>query len=459
MPVPATLSGALPSGARLAAELAPQLAGAVAFDDLSLDRAATDFGRVVRRRPRLVVRPSVADDVLTTVRFARARGLALAMQGAAHCQGGQSLSEGGLVLDLRGLRRITAVDRANGWFECEAGATWHEVMTATRVHAAVPPVLTTNLATTVGGTHAVGGLGRRSFRRGAQADNALGLEVITGAGERLWCDRQQNRDLFRHTLCGLGQLGIITRVRHRLHPEERPGAGVRAVYRHASPLLRDGGWLAARSEVSSLIARVDHGRGRWWYRLWIGLEAGTSSRPLLAGLGATYARPWLPGAVQTIDPRASTWREANGAALRCPGMDMIVPASEAAAYLDATLASIPVALRPRFAVSLLFLDRRRLGCPLLVTPSVDELVLVTLSPAVPESDLGQVLEIVDRATRLGNRSGGKRYLAGWISYRRADWQHHYRGLLETLHDLKRRHDPDGIMSPDLIQYAAERPET
>ncbi len=60
------------------------------------------------------------------------------------------------------------------------------------------------------------GLGVASFRYGTQADNAVELEVVTGAGEIVTCSREQNRELFDVVRCGLGQFGIITRAKIRL---------------------------------------------------------------------------------------------------------------------------------------------------------------------------------------------------------------------------------------------------
>ena len=59
-----------------------------------------------------------------------------------------------------------------------------------------PPVLTNNLSVTVGGTLAIAGIGVSSFKYGTQGDNVRELEVVTGTGERLVCDRKKHADLF-----------------------------------------------------------------------------------------------------------------------------------------------------------------------------------------------------------------------------------------------------------------------
>ncbi len=57
---------------------------------------------------------------------------------------------------LRTVRRVDG-DRVT----VEAGATWREVLAATLPHGLAPPVLPDYLDLTIGGTLAVGGVGRR----------------------------------------------------------------------------------------------------------------------------------------------------------------------------------------------------------------------------------------------------------------------------------------------------------
>ena len=44
----------------------------------------------------------------------------------------------------------------------------------------------------------------------------LEMDVVTGAGELVTCSEEHNSELFRMTLAGLGQCGMIVRARLRL---------------------------------------------------------------------------------------------------------------------------------------------------------------------------------------------------------------------------------------------------
>jgi FAD/FMN-containing dehydrogenase len=57
-----------------------------------------------------------------------------------------------------------------------------------------PPVMPDAMMLTVGGTLSVGGIGETSYRYGAQVDNVVELDVVTGAGELVTCSPERNSD-------------------------------------------------------------------------------------------------------------------------------------------------------------------------------------------------------------------------------------------------------------------------
>src|SRR4051812_2614755 len=94
----------------LAHDLQQKLSGEVTAEDLDLQDASQDFGRIRLKRPALAVRPSSTEDVVQAVRFASGHGLTLTVRGAAHSQSGQCLNESGLVLDIKSLNRMVELN-------------------------------------------------------------------------------------------------------------------------------------------------------------------------------------------------------------------------------------------------------------------------------------------------------------------------------------------------------------
>lgn len=188
-------------------ELAQEISGKVLTDDAARDAVSTDFGRIIVRKPQLVVCPASTEDVACVVRFAGRNSLTVATRGGGHSQTGQSLSDQ-IVLDMTSLRQVTSVREDS--VTTQAGIKWRALVEHLAPEHLSPPVLTNNLDVTVGGTLSMAGLGVASWRHGTQADNCLELEVVTGAGEIVHCSPSENQDLFDAVRCGAGQFGVIT---------------------------------------------------------------------------------------------------------------------------------------------------------------------------------------------------------------------------------------------------------
>jgi len=123
-----------------AAVLVPELDGALVCDEPSLRWAAEDFGHVVHRRPRAVLRPGGIADVAAVVRFAGEVGLGVAARGGGHSTYGQAQTSGGLVIDMAGLNVVSDVHA--GRVTAGAGARWSDVLDTTLTSGCTPAVLT-----------------------------------------------------------------------------------------------------------------------------------------------------------------------------------------------------------------------------------------------------------------------------------------------------------------------------
>src|SRR5262245_31064600 len=107
-----------------------------------------DFGGIVRKRPAVILRPAGGEDVLAALDVASHLELPVSTRGSGHGQGGQSIGDG-LVLDMRGLNAVHAVDAEQGWVHVDAGATWKTLVDHTFALGLMPTGLTQVLDTTV----------------------------------------------------------------------------------------------------------------------------------------------------------------------------------------------------------------------------------------------------------------------------------------------------------------------
>ncbi|MGW4645865.1 FAD-binding oxidoreductase [Kitasatospora sp. NPDC004289] len=175
----------------------------------------------IDRRPALIAYCADPADVAAAVRWAAARhadgdGLPVAVRSGGHSFSGQSLCEGGIVIDLSGLRRIT-VDEQAGTVRAQAGALLGELDAATqRVGMAVPSGIVTH--TGLAGLTLGGGIGWLMRKYGLTVDQLLGAELVTAGGERVRADARENPELYWGLRGGGGNFGVVTEFEYRMHP-------------------------------------------------------------------------------------------------------------------------------------------------------------------------------------------------------------------------------------------------
>lgn len=177
-------------------------------------RALHDF--TFQRRPWVVVQAGSAADVVQAVRFARLHRLPIAAKGGGHSIPGYSSIDGGLVVDLSMMRRVS-IDPAKGVARVQAGATSGDLAGPAHAHGLA---LSTGDTETVGlaGLTLGGGIGFMVRKYGLAIDNLLRVEIVTPDGRLISASEKQHSDLFWALRGGGGNFGIITEMEFRLSP-------------------------------------------------------------------------------------------------------------------------------------------------------------------------------------------------------------------------------------------------
>jgi FAD/FMN-containing dehydrogenase len=187
----------------------------IAAGDPGYDAARSIFYNGLDRRPTAVVRPADATDVRRVVDLARESGMALAVRSGGHSPAGHSTVEGGLVLDLSGLRGLE-IDPASRSVWAGAGLTAGEYTATVGAHG-----LATGFGDApsvgIGGITLGGGVGFLHRKHGLTLDSLLAADVVTADGELVRADAGSHPDLFWAIRGGGGNFGIATRLHFRLH--------------------------------------------------------------------------------------------------------------------------------------------------------------------------------------------------------------------------------------------------
>jgi FAD/FMN-containing dehydrogenase len=244
----------------------PALSGDVNCDPGVRAAASHDFGRLVHKQPRAVLKPASSADIAGLMRWAGSEGVKVAARGQGHSIYGRCLVEDGVVVDMSAVSAVHRVQPDR--IVADAGATWGGVLEATLAQGLTPPVLTNYLGLSVGGTIAVGGIGGTSSRYGMQTDQVLELDVVTGDGNELTCSAVSNPDLFDAVRAGLGQCGIVTRATLRLMRAPERVRRFQLFYPDLASLTADQRRVLADACFDQLQGAIlPDGRGGWRYQL------------------------------------------------------------------------------------------------------------------------------------------------------------------------------------------------
>ncbi len=184
--------------------------------DAYYEDSVTLFNTMIDRRPRYVAEAVAVEDVVAALAFARENELPIAVRGGGHSVAGLSLVDGGVVIDVRGMRDIE-VDPERRIARIGGGATWAAVDRATQAHGLAATggrVSTTGVA----GLTLGGGSGWLERKHGLAADNLVAAELVTADGQIVRASDDENPELLWALRGGGGNFGVVTTLELALHP-------------------------------------------------------------------------------------------------------------------------------------------------------------------------------------------------------------------------------------------------
>jgi FAD/FMN-containing dehydrogenase len=197
-------------------ELATRLRGELLRpEEPAYDQARRVWNGMIDRRPALIARCTGVADVIEAVNFARRHDLLVAVRGGSHNVAGTAVCDGGLMIDLSGMKGIHVDPQARA-ARAQPGVLWGELDRETQVFSLATPggfVSTTGIA----GLTLGGGFGWLSRKHGLAVDNLLSVDLVTADGRFLTASARENPDLFWGVRGGGGNFGIATSFQYRLH--------------------------------------------------------------------------------------------------------------------------------------------------------------------------------------------------------------------------------------------------
>ena len=157
------------------------------------DSARTVWNRAFDRKPALIARCAGAADVTAAVNFARTQGLLTAVRGGGHSLSGQSVCDGGLIIDLSlmsGIRIDPLAKRAR----VEPGVRIAQVDQEAQAFGLSVPLGTVS-DTGAAGLTLGGGFGRLCRKYGLACDSLMAADLVTADGRFVKVSATENPDL------------------------------------------------------------------------------------------------------------------------------------------------------------------------------------------------------------------------------------------------------------------------
>jgi FAD/FMN-containing dehydrogenase len=184
--------------------------------DNHYDEVRAIWNAMIDRKPGVIVQCEKAADVAPSIAFARKLDLEITIRGAGHNIAGNSISDGGLLIDFSLMTQVN-VDTTSNRATVEPGVTLGDFDAAVQKHGLATPV-GINSTTGIAGLTLGGGFGWLTRKYGMTIDNLLSVDLVTVDGESISASTTENPELFWAIRGGGGNFGVITQFEYALYP-------------------------------------------------------------------------------------------------------------------------------------------------------------------------------------------------------------------------------------------------
>jgi hypothetical protein len=205
------------------APLPTRLGSIMVAGDPGWDDGRSAFNLLLDQQPAAIAFPTDAGQVAAAVGRARAHGLRIAPQSAAHNQGPLGGLENTMLLNVSRLQEVH-VDPGAQRVRVGAGVRWERVVPRLSAHG-LAALHGSSPRVGIAGYSLGGGMGWLARRFGLQANAVTALELITGDGELVRADADHHPDLFWALRGGGGNFGVVTAIEFDVHAVDALYAG------------------------------------------------------------------------------------------------------------------------------------------------------------------------------------------------------------------------------------------
>lgn len=176
------------------------------------DETFTNWAHIHTCTPQRVHYPTCAEQVADIVRQVSESGQSVRVWGSGHSPSDIACSDSHLIVMRHPtMSQIVQVDRQRRIVQVEGGATLQQLNETLPQHGLALANLGSISDQTLAGALATGTHGT-GWEFGILATTVLALELVLADGSIVQCSREERKDLFLAALCGMGTMGVVTKV-------------------------------------------------------------------------------------------------------------------------------------------------------------------------------------------------------------------------------------------------------
>lgn len=172
--------------------------------------AFENWAKNQRATPDHIISAKNSEDVADGIQMAQRNRSRVKAVGAGHSFSAAAITEGTLIR-LDGMNTVESYDPASGVVLVGAGMRLHDLSIELDGRGRALPNLGDIDVQTVAGATATGTHGT-GLALGNLSTGVVGFEIVTGTGDKLWCDADHHAELWSAARVGLGAFGVITKV-------------------------------------------------------------------------------------------------------------------------------------------------------------------------------------------------------------------------------------------------------
>lgn len=177
----------------------------------SISLTLNDNGGISATPISSVIQVHSESDILKAIKQARKQHLPIAIMGKQHSQGGQTLINNAIELDMLSFNKVLNIDTQKKQVTVQSGIVWSDLQKAINPYnLAIKSMQSPNIFT-VGGSMSVNAHGD-DFRAGSVGNSIVAFHLLIANGERVYVTPDTQLGLWASVIGGYGLLGVVTDV-------------------------------------------------------------------------------------------------------------------------------------------------------------------------------------------------------------------------------------------------------